>query len=93
MRGDVRGFSQDRITRLLTRLDMDVDIQVRPKKQARATVRVQELVDRFTKPLANAVPAYNAHAWAYTRKASKTRASTAVPRKRTTTKRTKRTKK
>lgn len=40
MRGNVTGFSAERLTRLLTLLDLDVDIAIGPKKRAQAAITV-----------------------------------------------------
>lgn len=41
MRGDLRGFSSDRLFRFLTALGRDIDIVIKPKPRARAEARIR----------------------------------------------------
>lgn len=41
VRGDLRGFSSDRLFRFLTALGRDVDIVIKPKPRSRADARIR----------------------------------------------------
>jgi predicted XRE-type DNA-binding protein len=50
LRGRLGGFSVERLMRLLTRLDQDVDIAVHPKADARPVGRIAVSTPTYTEP-------------------------------------------